>query len=106
MQLTIYLSDQDKELLERLDIKADADRKSRSQMILTIVERYFAGHERVGEILVEMGKLSSSDVQKALAIQNKKGEHRLLGEILVQEGLSTPRDVSRALAIQIREPAE
>lgn len=103
MQLTIYLSDQDKELLERLDIKADSERKSRSQMILTIVERYFAGHERVGEILVEMGKLSATDVQAALKIQAKKDEHRLLGEILVQEGYASARDVSRALAIQIKD---
>jgi len=103
MQLTIYLSDQDKQLLERLDIKAESERKSRSQMILTIVEQYFAGHERVGQILIDMGKITPDAVNEALKIQQRKGEHRLLGEILKDEGHIDERELRRALAIQRRK---
>ena len=42
MQLTIYYKEDDKWLVEKIESKAYGDRKSVSQIILTILDDYFA----------------------------------------------------------------
>ena len=100
MQMTIYYTKADQYLIDKVDEKAYRDRKSRSAVILTILEQYFEGEKRLGEILQDMGKLASKDVDKALELQKKEGNKRRIGEILVQEGLAEEKDVQRALAVQ------
>lgn len=45
MQLTIYYKEDDQWLVEKIEAKAYGDRKSVSQVILTILDGYFKEHE-------------------------------------------------------------
>ena len=45
MQLTIYYKDDDKWLVDKIEAKAYGDRKSVSQVILTILDVYFKEQE-------------------------------------------------------------
>ncbi len=58
--------------------------------------------EKLGQILVKDGKAKSSDVQKALSLQEDNPEHQLLGMILIKMNLITKREVSAALNKQIK----
>ena len=57
--------------------------------------------KKLGQILVKDGKAKSSDVQKALSLQNDNPEHQLLGTILVKMNLITKKELSAALNKQI-----
>ncbi len=59
-------------------------------------------HPRLGELLVQAGKLSSRDVERALAAQQEMGS--MLGRVLVQLGLVSELDVVRTLATQLQIP--
>lgn len=56
------------------------------------------GRRRLGEILVESGRLSEEQIERALTMQ--RGSGRRLGEVLLDEGLVQPIDLLRALAVQ------
>lgn len=59
---------------------------------------------RLGEHLVQTGKISESDLQKALAYQKEKqkgGERCLLGEALMELKLLTRRQIDHAVTEQI-----
>jgi len=101
--MTIYYTKADQYLIDKIDEKAYRDRKSRSAVILTILEQYFEGNKKLGEILVDMGKLKPKELEKALEMQKKEGNKRRIGELLVEEGLVEEKDVQRALAIQSRQ---
>ncbi|MBI1741497.1 hypothetical protein HYR54_00325 [Candidatus Acetothermia bacterium] len=51
MQLTIYYTKDDQYLLDQIDDKADAERRSKSAVILSIIEEYFEADKKLGEIL-------------------------------------------------------
>jgi len=102
VQTTIYFSEEDKYLIDLVDQLARRDRKSRSAVILSILEEHFERGKRLGEILVDMGFLEPKEVERALAKQAKSGSHKLFGEILLEEGLIPPDAVERALAVQAR----
>ena len=53
----------------------------------------------LGEIMVEMGMVSESDIQSALAHQEEKGGR--IGEILVEKRICEEDDVTKALARQL-----
>ncbi len=53
-----------------------------------------------GEILVEGGKLTAENLQRALRVQQEGDEHRV-GEILLRLGLLTQRDIAGTLAEQL-----
>lgn len=100
MQMTLYYSYEHIDLIDRVDELAYKNRKSRSQMILTILETYFHRDERIGQILVDMGKISADELQNALAIQERSEEHRPLGQILIEEGFVGQKEILRAITIQ------
>ncbi len=100
VQMTIYYTKEDQYILDKIDEKAYRERKSRSAVILTILEQYFERERKLGEILSDMGKVSPKDVEKALEVQKKEGSRRRIGEILIAEGLVAEKDVQRALAVQ------
>jgi lipopolysaccharide/colanic/teichoic acid biosynthesis glycosyltransferase len=59
---------------------------------------------RLGDVLVERGLVSRTDLQQALAEQAKEaclGHWVLLGELLEQWGLATPAQIDAALALEI-----
>ena len=58
--------------------------------------------KRLGEILIERGKLDQANLDRALRLQGESGER--LGALLVTLGLCAQRDVAEALAAQLELP--
>jgi len=102
MQTTIYYNEEDAYLVEQVDAKGRRERKSRSAVILSILEQYFEKDKRLGEILVDIGVLSHADLSKGLELQKSQFAEKLLGDILLEEELVSPEAVERALIIQGR----
>lgn len=63
----------------------------------TYAEAQMRGPRRLGETLVDDGKITIMEVERAL------GQQRQLGQILLGEGLITPDELSEALEKQSRE---
>lgn len=61
-----------------------------------------AGVSRLGELLMQSGKMSETDVRRVLASQEASAER--FGEIALQLGLVTQEDVERALFAQYGLP--
>ncbi|MCD5408006.1 hypothetical protein LR090_01970 [Candidatus Bipolaricaulota bacterium] len=102
MQTTIYYSEEDQYLMDLVDQVARRERKSRSAVILSIIEEYFERDKRLGEILVDMGFVDPRQVEQGLERQRSLPEPKPIGEILVEEGLVPAEAVERALAVQSR----
>jgi general secretion pathway protein E len=58
--------------------------------------------KRIGEILIERGKLDQANLDRALRLQGDSGER--LGSLLVTLGLCAQRDVAEALSLQLAFP--
>jgi general secretion pathway protein E len=58
--------------------------------------------KRLGEILIERGKLDAATLERALRLQQESGER--LGALLVTLGVVAQRDVADALAAQLALP--
>jgi general secretion pathway protein E len=58
--------------------------------------------KRIGEILIERGKLDQEGLERALRLQQDGGEK--LGQLLVTLGVCAQRDVAEALAAQLDLP--
>jgi general secretion pathway protein E len=58
--------------------------------------------KRIGEILIERGKLDAAGLERALRLQQESGDK--LGALLVTLGVVAQRDVSEALAAQLGLP--
>jgi len=102
VQTTIYYNDGDAYLMKQVDAKGRRERKSRSAVILSILEDHFEREKRLGEILVDLGVLSHANLAKGLELQKTKFTEKLLGDILLEEHLVEPEAVERALIIQGR----
>ena len=102
MQTTIYYNNEDAYLIGKVDAKGRCERKSRSAVILSILEDYFEKDRRLGEILVDLGVLTASDLRKGLDLQRTQFTDKLLGDILLEEEYVTREAVERALMIQER----
>ncbi|MFB6286787.1 MAG: hypothetical protein ABEK03_09490 [Candidatus Bipolaricaulia bacterium] len=103
--MTIYYTKADEYLIDKIDEMAYRERKSRSAVILTVLERYFEGEKRLGEILVDMGKLSGEQLDDLIKKQHQAEDHRRLGEMLLEDELISEKDLHRALAVQKAENA-
>src|SRR4051794_5964059 len=62
----------------------------------------FPGRKRIGQILIERGKLDAAALDRALRLQQESGER--IGALLVTLGVVAQRDVSEALAAQLELP--
>jgi general secretion pathway protein E len=60
------------------------------------------GYLRLGEILIQRGKVDSEDVERALEVQLERGDK--IGKILTDMGLIAQRDVLAALSDQLGVP--
>lgn len=100
MQLTIYYTEEDLYLMKQVNAKAERERRSKSSVILSIIEEYFERNKRVGEILVDLGKLTEDKLQQVLELQKKEGGIRTLGEILLSKRWISEHDLERALLLQ------
>jgi general secretion pathway protein E len=58
--------------------------------------------KRIGELLIERGKLDAATLDRALRLQQESGEK--LGALLVTLGVVAQRDVAEALALQLHLP--
>lgn len=63
------------------------------------IPKQTSADKKVGEILVEEGKITSESIDKAIQSQ-KKGNNIPLGEILVKEGVAKPKEVAEAIRTQ------
>ncbi len=106
MQTTIYYNNKDAYLMSQVDAKGRRERKSRSAVILSILEDYFESDKRLGEILVDIGVLTHTDLHKGLELQKTRFADKLLGDILLEENYVTREAVERALMIQDRQREE
>jgi len=102
MQVTMYFSDEDKYLIDLVDEKARRERKSRSAVMLSILEEYFGRDKRLGEILIALGVTTPQAVERVLELQQGRGASRRIGELLTEAGLASAEAVERALFIQGR----
>lgn len=60
--------------------------------------------KRLGEILLERGKLDAAALERALRLQQESGTGERLGSLLVTLGVVAQRDVMEALATQLEIP--
>jgi len=102
VQVTLYYNDEDQYLLGLVDALAERERKSRSAVIMSILEEHFERGKKLGEILVDMRAVSRQDVEEALEEQKSGNGPRRLGEILVEKGVVRDAAVKRALVVQGR----
>ncbi|MBS3788652.1 hypothetical protein KGY79_10715 [Candidatus Bipolaricaulota bacterium] len=102
MQMTIYYQERDQYLVDKVERKAEQERKSKSAVILSIIEDYFEAEKRIGEILTDLGATSPDKVEEGLKEQKQKETDRKLGRILLDKGYVQEVDLDKALAIQTR----
>jgi transcriptional regulator GlxA family with amidase domain len=98
----VYFGEEDAYLLRLVEAKSRQERKSRSAVILSIVEEHFEKGHLLGEILVDLGVLSAEDVARALDLQRSSLTEKLLGEVLADEHGVSEQQIERALEIQRR----
>jgi DNA-binding NarL/FixJ family response regulator len=73
--------------------------------LLRVIREQSGGEPRVGLRLVESGVITPSQLEDALAEQDRRSEEVPLGSILVQLGFAKQEDVQRALAREQRSTA-
>ncbi len=100
MQTTIYYREKDNYLIDKVEEKASRERKSKSAVILSILEEYFEAEQKLGEILRDLGALSSDKLNSALEVQRTEQTDKKLGEILLNNDYVREVDLDRALDIQ------
>ncbi len=101
MQVTLYFSEEDAYLVRLLDEKARRERRSRSSVVLSILEEYFEKDKKLGEILVDLRAVKPEHVEEALKLQ-RDGVAKRIGEILLEKGVVDTEAIERALEIQGR----
>lgn len=60
-------------------------------------------HDRLGEILVKMGKLKRENLDHALRLWSKGAGLKKLGAVLVENGFVAPRDLFSGLKVQVKD---
>ncbi|WP_117237899.1 type IV pilus assembly ATPase PilB [Thermus sediminis] len=65
-----------------------------------LFQRAYPERGRLGEVLVQEGRLSREGLREALEVQKRLPKAKPLGEILVELGLARPEDVEEALRKQ------
>ena len=102
MMISIYYRKNDEWLLEKVDEICARERRSRSAVILSLLEEYFERDRKIGEILKDMGLVSLDKLQEALDMQKKHKNEKKLGQILEEKGTVTKDHIQRALGLQRR----
>lgn len=100
MQMSVHYGKDDQYLIDKLEEKARVDRKSKSAVVLSILESYFEAEKRIGQILRDLEALSPEELQEALNEQRRKREDEPLGRILLDKGYVREVDLDKALSIQ------
>ena len=98
--ISIYYRKEDEWLLKKVDKICARERRSRSAVILSLLEQYFEREKKIGEVLQDMGFISLEQLQEALELQKKEKKQKKLGQILKEKGLITERHVQRVVGLQ------
>jgi len=72
VQGTFYLTDKDKHLICVVDETSQRETKSRFAVILSILKEHFERDHHLGEILVDLGTITTADLTRALEFQSKR----------------------------------
>ena len=64
---------------------------------------HFNQDERIGDILVRMGRLTREQCNAALRIQHTQEPNKPLGAILVQRGMVSVEEIHKCIRLQIEE---
>jgi len=102
MMISIYYRKDDEWLLEKVDEICARERRSRSAVILSLLEEYFERDRKIGEILKDMGLVSLEELQEAIDTQKKHKNENKLGQILEEKGAVTKNHVQRVVGLQRR----
>jgi hypothetical protein len=62
-----------------------------------------SSHDRIGEILVKIGKLTRENLENAVRLYKKNAGLKKLGAILVENGLISSRDLFGGLKAQVKD---
>ncbi|MBS3789113.1 hypothetical protein KGY79_13085 [Candidatus Bipolaricaulota bacterium] len=106
MQATIYYQEEDEYLMDKVEQKAERERRSRSAVILSIIESYFEAEKKIGEILRDLDAASTDQIEESLEEQQEDRNKEKLGRILLDKGYVREVDLDKALAIQDRTSEE
>lgn len=98
--ICIYYRKDDEWLLRKVDEICARERRSRSAVILSLLEQYFEQEKKIGQILQDMGFISLEQLQEALQLQKKEKKQKKLGQILKEKGIITEKHVQRVVGLQ------
>jgi hypothetical protein len=59
-------------------------------------------HDRLGEVMVRSGKITRSQLERALKLHKKSVGLKKIGAIFVENGFVTPKDLFNGLKLQVR----
>jgi len=58
--------------------------------------------DRLGEVMVSAGKITRSQLERALSLSQKSAGLKKIGAIFVENGFVTPKDLFNGLKLQVR----
>ena len=76
MQSSIYYGEEYKYFIDKG--KTKKERRSASTCLLSILEERFESGNHIGKVLIDMGLVDRSDLQRSLKKQKKKASQRKL----------------------------
>ena len=100
MQMSIHYSEEDQYLVDKLAEEANRKRKSKSAMVLSILEEHFEAERKIGEILKDMRLIDVKQLQAALEAQRKAERQKKLGQIMLEKDYVEEGQLERALGVQ------
>ena len=103
MMISVYYRKEDEWILQKVDEICVRQRKSRSAVILSILEHYFERGKKVGQIFRDMGLISQKQLEDTLKLQEIQKQRKKLGQMLREEGIISERHIQRALTLQRKD---
>jgi len=100
MMISVYYRQEDEWILQKVDEICVRQRKSRSAVILSILERYFERGKKMGQIFRDMGLISQKQLEDTLKLQEIDKQRKKIGQMLREEGIINERHIQRALTLQ------
>jgi len=100
MQMSIHYSEEDQYLVDKLAEEANRKRKSKSAMVLSILEEHFEAERKIGEILKDMRLIDVKQLQAALEAQRRAERQKKLGQIMLEKDYVEEGQLERALGVQ------
>lgn len=100
MQTSIYYQEEDQYIFDRVEELAKRERRSKSAMMLAILEEYFEAGRKLGEVLKDMKAITETELRESLSIQKEGVSGKRLGRIMVERKMIDEVQLNRALDLQ------